>query len=285
MLVMVKRNIKLYFRDKTSVFFSLLSIIIVFVLYLFFLGDSMINNIKSAVGVKYLMDSRIMAGILSLTGVTTTLGVLGIMVEDNADKITKDFFTSPMKRSYLAGGYALSAVIIGIIMSLFTFILAEAYIVLRGGSLLSVVNILKVLGIILISVVSSSAMMFFMVSFFQSRRAFSTASIIVGTSIGFLTGIYIPIGNLNSTIQFIIKIFPVSYTGSLFRSVMMEQAITNTFASAPSDIVDTFKYDMGVLYQMNGQTISTMLCIFLLMITAIVFYGLVVLRLSKKKMR
>ncbi len=284
MLVMIKRNLKLYFRDKTSVFFSLLSIIIVFVLYLFFLGDSMISNIKNAAGVKYLMDSWIMAGVLSITGVTTTLGVLGIMVDDNADKITKDFFTSPMKRSYLAGGYALSAVIIGIIMSIFAFAFAEAYIVLRGGQLLSVENMLKVFGIIPLSVISSSAMMFFLVSFFQSRRAFSTASIIVGTSIGFLTGIYIPIGDLNSTIQFLIKIFPVSYAGSLFRSVMMEQAISNTFASAPSETIDTFKYHMGVLYQMNGQTINAELCIMLLTITVIVFFGLVVFRLSKKKM-
>lgn len=38
-----------------------------------------------------------------------------------------------MKRSALVGGYVLSAFIIGVIMSVVTFVLAEVYIVAYGG--------------------------------------------------------------------------------------------------------------------------------------------------------
>jgi len=283
MLIMIYRNLKLYFRDRTRVFFSLLSVIIVFALYIFFLGDNMIQNLNHIVGAKYLMDSWIMAGILAITGVSTTLGVLGVMVEDKAEKISKDFLTTPIKRSHLAGGYILSAFLIGVIMSLFTFFLAEIYIVVRGGQILSVTNIFKVMGIILLSVASSSSITFFLVSLMKSMHAFSAVSTIVGTGIGFVTGIYIPIGSLSSTIQFLIKIFPVSYSGSLFRKVMMEQAISQTFTSAPAGAADSFKSEMGVVYQFGNTVISTQASILILLVTTVLFYGFVVFRLSKQK--
>lgn len=39
MKIMVKRNLKIYFQDKAAVFFSMLSVIIIFALYIFFIGD------------------------------------------------------------------------------------------------------------------------------------------------------------------------------------------------------------------------------------------------------
>ncbi len=39
MIAFAKRNILLYFRDKTTVFFSLLAVIILIALYVLFLGD------------------------------------------------------------------------------------------------------------------------------------------------------------------------------------------------------------------------------------------------------
>jgi multidrug/hemolysin transport system permease protein len=74
--------------------------------------------------------------------------------------------------------------------------------------------------------------MYYIVSWFKSINAFSTASSIVGTLIGFITGIYIPIGSVPEAVQMVIKIFPPSHAAVLFRSVMMEQAEKITFADA-----------------------------------------------------
>jgi len=60
------RNLKVYFRDKISVFFSFLSVIIIISLYALFLGNVQVESIKSQVGgingIRYLVDSWIMAG-------------------------------------------------------------------------------------------------------------------------------------------------------------------------------------------------------------------------------
>ena len=73
-------------------------------------------------------------------------------------------------------------------MSLATLILAEAYILIGGGELLPFDAMIKVLGVLLISVMASSSMTFFLVSFFTNNNAFGTACTVIGTMIGFLTG-------------------------------------------------------------------------------------------------
>lgn len=284
MITMLRRNLKCYFRNRSSVFFSMLTIIIVFLLYIFFLGDNTAQNFKNVTGFKFLLDSWVMAGIIAITGVTTTFGALEIMVQDNEDRISNDFLTSPLKRSHLAGGYVLSTFVIGMIMSLFALLFAELYIVAQGGQLLTAANLLKTFGLIILSVASSSAISFFLVSFMKRRSSYSAVDIIIGTVIGFVTGVYIPIGSMNSSVQFIMKLFPVSYTTSLFRTVMMDQAMTKTFASAPAETVETFKQDMGIVFQFSGQTVSVLSCMIILFAATVLFYGFVVVRLKQKKL-
>ena len=57
-------------------------------------------------------------------------------------------------------------------MTLVTFLLAEAYIALRGGELLTLTAAARVLGLILLSVLSNSAMLFFYCLLFQKPERF-----------------------------------------------------------------------------------------------------------------
>ena len=142
------RNLNIFFRDRTSVFFSLLSAIIIIGLYVLFLEMS--GSAASECGVRFLMDSWIMAGLLAVTSMTTTMGAFGIMIDDKTKKISKDFYSSPIRRSSLTSGYILSSYIIGVIMTLFTLVLAEIYILAYDGALLSIA-LLKMIGMILLS--------------------------------------------------------------------------------------------------------------------------------------
>ena len=137
MIPIIGRNIKIFFRDKANVFFSLLAVLIIIGLYVFFLGKNLTSALGDSVGAQYVMDSWIMSGVISVSGVTTTMGAFAVMIDDRANKILKDFTVSPIRSSRLAGAYILSSVVVGFIMSLVTFVLAEAYIFLNGGELLA----------------------------------------------------------------------------------------------------------------------------------------------------
>lgn len=283
MIGFAKRNLKLFFRDKTAVFFSLLAVFIIIGLYALFLGDVWSENYKDAPGVRFLMDSWIMSGLLAVTSVTTTLGAFGVMVDDKTKKISKDFISSPLKRSSITGGYILAAFLIGIIMSVVTLILAEIYIVAYGGQLLTPMQLLQVLGLIVLSTFMNTALGFFLVSFFDSTSAFSTASSILGTLIGFLTGIYLPVGQLTEPVQYVIKIFPVSHSALLLRRVMMAEPMKATFMGAPADVIEDFERMMGTKFVFGSTALSPLFSIGIVIGVGILFYLLSILRFSRKQ--
>ena len=281
MLAFAGRNLKVFFKDRASVFFSLLAVFIIIGLYVFFLGDVWVSG-NDLPGIRFLMDSWIMAGLLGVTSITTTMGAFEAMVSDKADKKLKDFASSPISRASLTGGYILSAIVIGIIMTLVALVLAEVYIVASGGELLGLVTLTKVLGLILLSVISSTSMVLFLVSFFNSRNAFTSASTVIGTLIGFLTGIYLPIGQLPEAVQWIIKCFPPSHAAVLLRQAMMEKPLEASFAGLPAEAAESFKESLGVVFNYNGTIGSPILSIAVLAASAVLFFLFAAMKFSKK---
>jgi len=278
-----KRNLKVFFKDKSSVFFSLLAVFIIIGLYALFLGDVWVSSFNNMTGVRYLMDSWIIAGLLAVTSVTTTMGAFGTMVEDKVKKITKDFSSSPLKRGSIVGGYTVSSFVIGVIMSLITLVLAEIYVVANGGEFLSFMALVKVFGLILLATFTNTSIVLFITSFFSSTNAFATASTIIGTLIGFLTGIYLPIGQLPAGVQWVVKLFPVSHAASLLRREIMTEPMAATFAGAPQAVVDDFNNFMGVTFKFGETTVSPAISAAILLVTAVIFYGLSILVISRKK--
>lgn len=283
MINFTKRTLMVFFKDKTAVFFSLLAVFIIIGLYALFLGDVWVSSFGGMNGVRYLMDSWIIAGLLAVTSVTTTMGAFGIMVDDKAKKITKDFICSPLKRSSIAGGYIISAFIIGVIMSLVTLVLAEIYIVANGGELMSAAVLFKVLALILLATFTNTSIVLFLVSFFKSVNAFATASTIIGTLIGFLTGIYLPIGQLPDAVQWVVKLFPVSHAAVLFRQTLLAEPMLTSFADHPEAAVEEFEKMMGVTFKFGDTVITPAISICILIFTAVLFYCLSIWNISRKR--
>ena len=231
MKAMLARNLKVYFRDKAAVFFSMLAVILIFLLYVLFLGDMIGQDLPNREGARALIDSWIMAGILAVTSVSTVMGALGTMVDDRAKKLIKDFGASPISRGQLTGGYVLSSFTVGMVMTIIAFVLSEAYIVLRGGEFLLPVQMLEVVGLLVLSTLCNTAVLAFIVSFLKSQNAFGTASSLLGTLIGFIAGIYMPVGVMPQAIQTVIKIFPVSHAALLIRNIMMEAPMKTVSSS------------------------------------------------------
>ncbi len=283
MIAFMKRNLLVFFRDRSAVFFSLLASFIIIGLYVLFLGDVWTSSLQGIGNVREIMDNWIMAGLLAITSVTTTMGAFGAMVNDKTQKIIKDFYSSPISRRSLAGGYILSAFIIGFVMSVITLVFAEIYIVAEGGALMSFHTFIKVLLLILLADLANTSMIFLLTSFFSSENAFSTASAVIGTLIGFLTGIYLPIGQLPEAVQMVIKLFPPSHAAVLLRQTMMEDAMHTGFAGVPAEYANEFKEMLGVTFQFGGHEVSALTSIVYLLAAAAVCFILAILNLSRKK--
>jgi multidrug/hemolysin transport system permease protein len=213
-LQLTKRNLLLFFRNKAEVFFSFLSVIIILGLYVLFLSDLQVKGIKDTVGdiegVKALVNSWVMAGLIAVSTVTLALGALGRIVTDRENKSINDFLVAPIKRTNVFMSYILSTLTITFIISTVLFVIAELYILSSGGTLLSFIQIIEFMAIIILCVLSSSLLMLFVVSFMKNIQAFSVVSTIIGTLIGFVTGAYIPVGILPEGVQLVSNVLPVS---------------------------------------------------------------------------
>lgn len=281
MLAFTKRCILLYVRDKTAVFFSLFAVLILIVLYIVFLGDLTSEMIPDFPEKDALLATWFIAGILAVTSLTTTLGSFGIFVEDRANQTILDFYASPISRAKLVSGYILNALIVGLFMCLITLMASFLYLLIFENITITVNQIIPMIGIIFLSVLTSASMILFLVSFLHTSNAFAAASMVIGTLIGFLAGIYIPIGNFPDYIQTIIKIFPISHAAALFRQILMEDAMASAFTNAPANVVTTFQFDMGVRYDFNSEAISNIVSIGYLVLTTIIFFGLALLKIRK----
>ncbi|MBQ6159879.1 MAG: ABC transporter permease [Oscillospiraceae bacterium] len=283
MINLAKRGLKLYFKDLGGVFFSLLGVIIIFCLFIFFIGDSITNGLEFIDNIDEIMNSWVVAGMLASASITTSMGAYALMVNDQANKIIKDFNSAPVSKVSITGGYLLTGYIISVLMSTVTLFIGELFIVLSGGHWLSMDSVLKVLGIVLISSFSSSAIVCFIISFIRSVSTYTTVSILLGTTIGFLVGAYVPIGNLPEAVQKVVQCCPNAHAASLFRKVLMNAPMERAGDTLSSAVQTTFEKTLGVVYYFGDNSISTNTSLIILTATGMVFYLLSILNLSLRK--
>lgn len=283
MIEIAKRNIKLYFRDKAAVFFSLLSVFLIIGLYVLFLGDVVVSSMSEIPSARFVVDSWIVSGLVASCSVTATLGAFGVIVDDYTKNVVKDFGSAPVKKSTLTAGYIISSLVIGIIMSSITLVLGELYILVNGGALLPLLTLLKVLGVIVLSTFANSAILFLIISFVRTQSAFATISTLVGTLVGFLMGVYVPIGNLPTYVQSMVKMFPGTYSASLLRIIIMEKPMDIAFNGAPEEVTYGFITQMGIRLEIGEELSTSLMAILILAGTGVLFYLISILRLTLKK--
>lgn len=282
MIQFMLRNLKVFYRDKSSVFFSMLAVLIIIVLYFAFLGDAWSAQYREIDDMKGIMDNWISAGLLSVASLTSTMGAFGVMVEDRSRRLTKDFYSSPLKRRDIAGGYVLSSFVVGILMSLLTLIVTQIYIIVSGGAFMGGAALIKTLGLILLCSASNTAFVLFIVSFFSSQGAFAGASTIIGTFIGFVAGIYMPVGTLPEGVRAVVKIFPVSHGAALMRQAVMEDKLVETFNGAPSGALDEFKQMMGINLSFEDYVVPALVSIAFLILSGVLFFMLALLNIYRR---
>ena len=287
MKMLIKRNLKLFFRDKANVFFSMLSVLIVLLLFIVFLADIMVNDINRALPHASFEDVRlavvglVLAGTIAVATVSSTLGGTARVVYDRADA-AKDFFVSPISRTKLMFSYVISSGIIGFIMSGLSLVVTIIYLALIGGNLPSITNLILLLLTLFLGILSANSMMFLMTCFVKSENAHGSLGTIIGTLIGFLTGVYLPIGQLPDGIAWVVRLFPTSHTASMFRQTLAGKTLENLFDGAPATALTDVQEFFGVTFNFGAFTTNFLFSAIVLIGTSVVFYT-IALYLMKKQ--
>lgn len=300
LMAITGRNFKIYIRDKGAVFFSLLSMFIVIGLMVFFLGDVTAESVTELLGqfpgrdaaadeenAKLLILAWTCAGVISINAVTVTLSVFSAMVKDKASGRIHAIYTAPMSRMSMALGYVLAAWEASVFVCILTLVIMELYCVFSGMEMFSLVVHLKLMGMIMVNSFAYATFMYVMAIFVKSEGAWSGMGTVVGTLVGFLGGIYLPIGQLSESIGSIMKCTPILYGAAMFRDVMTLDILNKTFDGVPEDLIQEYREAMGIDLTVGKRRVFVYEELILLLIFGAVFLmiGMILLKKEKKQDR
>lgn len=264
---LTKRNCLVFLRDRGAVFFSLLSMLIVLMLMGVFLGNMNEEHVVSLLGqyggvrdvpldeahAKEVVQYWTLAGILVVNAVTVTLTVIGNRVSDVSGGKLASLYSAPASRGVIALSYVASAMLIGIFMCALTLGAALCYIAAAGGELLSFAAIGRILLLVVLNVGVFAVMMYFFAMFVKSSSAWSGFGTVIGTLVGFVGAIYLPMGNLPEGVATVLKYLPVLHGASLMRRACCGQALETAFAGMPPEVLSGYQEYMGIQVKMGGK--------------------------------
>ena len=176
-----------------------------------------------------------------------------------------------VKRINIALSYIISAFIISVSISIVTFLIFTAFLVFKNQPLFSTAQIIKIIGIIFINSFASSAFAYLLISLAHGSSQFMGINIIVGTLVGFVTGIYVSVGELPQSIQKLINYIPIMHGASLMREACMENVMSNILKNQSSEKIFFYSNNMGISLLYNNVQISDFLKLAVLIISGITF--------------
>ena len=230
----IKRNVLLFFKDWQSILFSLLTSIIVLVLYLLFLKGTFVSAIQRAMeqypGLASMVPQKdiamfanlfLLSGILGSAMISVPFSCITVVVKDRANKVDYDILATPMKREQIILAYFISAVLTSILLN--SIILAVGLIGIRmqGNMYLNISQVIKAFSVVVLGSISVSAIFMIIVLFFKTVSACEAFFGILSAASGFVIGAYIPISQFSNEVQTVCNLFPASQITIMLRNILL----------------------------------------------------------------
>ena len=141
---LVRRDIKIFYRIKGNIFFSLLSVIILVILHFAMFWQmytdiwaQMMSDIPGLyierLHLEWIVDSLMLSAIIPLGAISTSLTTLGLMVAYRENNTLSDFLVSPIRRNSLLASYMISSFIVCFIMLVGLILFFQIYFLIVYG--------------------------------------------------------------------------------------------------------------------------------------------------------
>ena len=296
LLNVVRRNLKLFFKDKGMFFSSLITPMILLVLYATFLAkvyhDSFASALPDGVTIpEKLLNgtvvSQLISALLAVSCVTVSFCSNLLMIQDKANGSIRDFNVSPVKRSTLAAGYYFSSVASTLIITFSALTVCLIYLSTQGWYMTVSDVLLVVMDVFLLTLFGisiSSCINFFL----NTNGQASAVGTIVSSGYGFICGAYMPISSFGEGLQKVLSFLPGTYGTCLLKNHMMRGVFSEMEnIDFPSEIVTKIKDSVDVNLYFFGNYVPQWVMFVVLVGSIIIFTGLFVLlhllRKSKNK--
>ena len=251
LFALIKRNIKLYFKDKGMFVTSLITPLILLVLYATFLKsvyEEIFRDALTSFGATVpdtliggCVGGELVSSLLAVCCVTVAFCSNMLSVQDKATGARNDLLISPVKKGTLALGYYIATLVLTLLICFIAVGISLIYLAKSGwylttgdiGLLLLDVFLLVMFGTALSSIINH---------FLSTQGQISAVGTVVSAGYGFLCGAYMPISQFSPGLQKVLSFFPGTYGTSLLRNHAL-QGVFEEMGNLgfPSQVVEEIK--------------------------------------------
>ena len=284
---LLKRNIKLFFKDKGMFLTALITPGILLVLYATFLGnvyrDSFAMNLPETVQLsKTLMDGlvggQLISSILAVSCVTVAFCSNFLMVQDKANGSIEDLRITPVSASALSVSYYGAVLLSTLLICFVATGVCFAYIAVVGWYMTALDVLLLLLDVVLLTLFGTALSS--VINFFLSTQGqISAVGTLISAGYGFICGAYMPISSFGEGLQKVISFLPGTYGTALVRNHAMQgaleelqkQGVSAEAVAAMKDALDCNLYFFGnqvslpVMYVILGGTVAILIAVYILL--------------------
>lgn len=285
--IWMKRNIKMFFKDKGLLFTSLITPAILLVLYVTFLENVYRSSIELSIPEGVNISKEIISGavggqlvssLLAVCCVTVAFCSNMLMVQDKITGARRDMQISPMKGHLSALSYYLATLAVTLIVCLVAVAGGMIYISIMGWYL-SLSDVFLLLLDVFLLVMFGTALSSIINFFLSSQGQISAVGTIVSSGYGFLCGAYMPISQFPEALQKVISFLPGTYGTALVRNHAMGGALdAMENAGLPEEAVTMMRDAMdcnlyffdhkittGGMYLILGGSVALLVAVYVLL--------------------
>lgn len=290
---LIKRNCKLFFRDKGMFFTSLITPLILLVLYATFLARVYRNSFASALPTGFSVEGALLSGTVGGQLVSSLLAVCCVtvafcsnllMVQDKTSGARRDLTMSPVKRSTLALGYFAASALVTLIICFAALGACLIYLYVAGWYLTAADVLLMCLDTVILVLFGTSLSSIINCNLSTNGQA-SAVGTIVSSGYGFICGAYMPISNFGTGLQKVLSFLPGTYGTALFRNHALNGVYQEMEQCGfPSEVVDGIRDSIDCNLYFFGEKVSIGAMYGVMLITVALLIGIYVLiNLLRKK--
>ena len=284
-LCLIKRNVKLFFKDKGMFFTALITPVILLVLYATFLGNVYEDSFRQGLGGASISDElmqacvggQLVSSILAVSCVTVAFCSNMLMVQDKANGCRRDLVISPVKASTLSVAYYAASLFSTLIICLTATAICLGYLAVVGWYLSATDVLWLILDVILLATFGTALSS--VINFFLSTQGqIASVGTIVSSGYGFICGAYMPTSQFSDGLQTVISFLPGTYGTSLLRNHAMRGALSELEEQGvPAEAVDGMRDVMDCNLYFFEQKVSMGAMVAVLILAVAVLLGLYIL--------
>ncbi len=229
LISLVGRNTKYYFKDKLTFFMSMITPLILLILFVTFLRNIYIENFKSGIPEGFTVDGRIVEGIagawlmssiLSVSSVTVAFCSNLVIVEDKINSTINDFRVAPIKPTTISLSYFFSNFFVTFLIMMCVMLIGHIYLAAVGWYI-TAGDFFMIIVDCICGILFGTLLAGIIESFISTQGGLSAVATLVSSLYGFICGAYMPISSFSKGLQNVLSCLPGTYGVGIIRNHYM----------------------------------------------------------------